>query len=75
MSKAADQARHTRRLEAAQRAYRGRFGEDAPVMPFHRDNPRLSDLLMEAVETGKPLTAEALAEGLRSPRHGGWSGP
>jgi hypothetical protein len=44
-------------------------------MPSHLHNPRLPDLLLEAVEAGKPLTAEAVAEGLGGPRHGCWSGP
>jgi hypothetical protein len=63
-------ARRERRLEAAKGAYLARFGEDAPVSSYHLDNPRLPDLLMEAAEDGEPLTAEALAEGLGSPRPG-----
>ena len=68
-------ARRERRLEAAKGAYLARFGEEAPVASYHLDNPRLPDLLLEAVEAGKPLTAEAVAEGLGGPRHGRWSGP
>ena len=64
-----------RRLEAGKSAYLARFGEDAPVSAYHLDNPRLPDLLMEAAEEGKPLTAEALAEGLGSPRFGCGSEP
>ena len=64
-----------RRLEAGKSAYLARFGEDAPVSAYHLDNPRLPDLLMEAAEDGKPLTAEALAEGLGGPGLGRWSGP
>jgi hypothetical protein len=75
MNTATDHARRERRLEAARRAYRESFGEDAPVMPSHLDHPRLPDLLLEAVEAGEPLTAEAVAEGLGGPRHGCWSGP
>lgn len=67
-------ARRERRLEAARRAYRERFDADAPVMPSDLDNPRLPDLLMEAVEAVKPLTAEALAKGL-GPDNGRWSRP
>ena len=74
MTTATDQARRERRLEVARRAYRGRFGEDAPVMSPDLYNPRLPDLLMEAVEAGEPLTAEALAEGL-GPDNGRWSRP
>ena len=68
-------ARRERRLEAAKSAYLARFGEEAPVASYHLDHPRLSDLLMEAAEDGKPLTAEALAEGLGGPRLGRWSRP
>jgi hypothetical protein len=75
MTTTTDHARRERRVEAARRAYRERFGEDAPVMSSHLDNPRLPDLLMEAVEAGEPLTAEAMAEGLGGPRHGRWNGP
>ena len=75
MTTAMNHARRKRRVEAARRAYRDRFGEDAPVMSSHLDHPRLPDLLLEAVETGKPLTAEAVVEGLGGPRHGRWSGP
>ena len=64
------EARRERRLEAGKSAYRARLGEDAPVSPYHLDNPRFPDLLMEAAEDGEPLTAEALAEGLGSPRPG-----
>jgi hypothetical protein len=63
-------ARRERRLEAAKGAYLARFGEEAPVASYHLDHPRLSDLLMEAAEDGKPLTAEALVEGLGGPRLG-----
>lgn len=65
-------ARRERRLEAARRAYRERFGVDASVSSY-TGHPRLVDALMEAVEAREPLTAEALAEGLGSPRHGRWS--
>jgi hypothetical protein len=69
-----DAARRERRLEAAKRAYRGRFGADAPVSSY-MGHPRLADLLMEAVEGGKPLTAEAVAAWLGAPRLDRWSGP
>ena len=72
MTTATDHARRERRLEVARRTYRERFGEDAPVMSSDLYNPRLPDLLMEAVEAGEPLTAEALAEGL-GPDNGRWS--
>ena len=72
MTTATDHARRERRLEAAMRAYRERFGEDAPLISSHLGHPRLPDLLMEAVEAGKPLTAGALAEGL-GPDNGRWS--
>jgi len=75
MTTATDHARRERRVEAARRAYRERFGKDAPVVSYHLDNPRLPDLLMEAVEAGEPLTAEAVAEGLGAPRFGRWNGP
>jgi hypothetical protein len=78
MTTATDHARRERRerrVEAARRAYRERFREDAPVISSHLDNPRLPDLLMEAVEAGEPLTVEAVAEGLGGPRDRGWSGP
>ena len=75
MTTATDHARRERRVEAARRAYRERFGEDAAVTSSHLGNPRLPDLLMEAVEAGEPLTAEAVAEGLGGPRHRGWSEP
>ena len=68
------EARRKRRLEAAKRAYLERFGEDAPVSSY-LDHPRLPDVLMEAVETGEPLTAEALAKWLGGSRPGRWSGP
>ena len=64
-----------RRLEAGKSAYLARFGEDAPMLSYYLDNPRLPDLLMEAAEGGEPLTAEALAEGLGGPHTGRWSGP
>jgi hypothetical protein len=67
-------ARRERRLEAAKRAYREQFGEDAPAPP-DTDHPRCADALMEAVESGRPLTAEALAKWLGDPRYGRWSGP
>ena len=72
MTTAMDHARHARRdrhLEAARRAYRERFAADAPVSSY-LGHPRLADLLMEAAEDGKPLTAEALAEGLGGPHSG-----
>jgi hypothetical protein len=75
MTTATDHARRERRLEAARRAYRERFEEDAPVVSSHLNNPRLPDLLMEAVEAGKPLNAAALAEGLGGPSYGRWSEP
>jgi hypothetical protein len=68
-------ARRERRLEAARRAYRERFGTDAPVS-LYLGHFRLADALMEAVERGEPLTAEALARWLGSgPRLDRWSGP
>jgi hypothetical protein len=73
MTTTSDHARSDRRLEAARHAYVVRFGADAPVSS-HLGQPRLADLLMEAVEGGEPLTAEAVAEGLGSPRRG-WSEP
>jgi hypothetical protein len=77
MTKAADHARHARharRLEAARRAYVARFGAEAPVSSY-LDHPRLADLLMEAVEVGEPLTAEAVVEGLGEPRYERENGP
>jgi hypothetical protein len=77
MTKATDPARHDRhdrRLEAARRAYVARFGADAPVSSY-LGHPRLADLLMEAVEAGEPLTAEAVAEGLGRPRYERENGP
>jgi hypothetical protein len=73
MTKPADQARRERHLEAARRAYQERFGEDAPVPPY--THPRFADALMEAVERGRPLTAEALAKWLGDPRFGRRIGP
>lgn len=72
MTTATDHARRERRLEAARRTYRERFGADAPVLPSDLDNPRLPDLLMAAVEAGEPLTAEAVTKGL-GPDNGRWS--
>ena len=69
-----DHARRERRLEAAKRAYRERFGADAPVSSYI-GHFRLADALMEAVERGKPLTVEALGKWLGDPRFGRWSGP
>jgi hypothetical protein len=60
---------YERRLKAAESVYLARFGENLPVSPF-RDHCRLPDVLQEAVEHGKPLTAEALAERLGG-RHPG----
>jgi hypothetical protein len=77
MTKATDHARHTRRarhLETARRAYRERFGTEAPVATY-MSHHRLADLLMEAVEGGEPLTAESLARGWASPRTDPWTGP
>ena len=77
MTKATDPARHARqgrRLEAARRAYVARFGADAPVSSY-LGRPRLADLLMEAVEVGRPLTAEAVAAWLGAPRLDRWGGP
>jgi hypothetical protein len=74
MSTAEEHARHKRRLEAARRAYRERFGADAPVSPY-LGHPRLADMLMEAVEGGRPLTAEAVTNWLGAPRFGRRSGP
>ena len=67
-------ARRDRRLEAASRAYREQFGADAPVSSY-LGHPRLADLLMEAVEGGESLTAEAVAKWLGAPRLDRWSGP
>jgi hypothetical protein len=67
-------ARAWRRLEAAKRAYRERFGAEAPVSSY-MGHPRLADLLMEAVEGGEPLTAEVVAKWLGAPRLDPWSGP
>ena len=69
-----DAARARRRLEAAKRAYRERFGADAPVSSY-MGHPRVADALMDAVESGKPLTVEALAKWVGDPRYGRWSGP
>ena len=76
MTVAADfhHARQGRRLEAARRAYVARFGADAPVASY-LSHPRLAEMLMEAVESGKPLTAEAVAAWLGAPRLDRWSGP
>ena len=77
MTMAADNAHHARqgrRLEAARRAYVARFGADAPISSY-LGHPRVADMLMEAVETGKPLTAEAMAKWLGAPRLDRWSGP
>jgi hypothetical protein len=77
MTTAMDHARHARRdrhLEAARRAYRERFAADAPVSSY-LGHPRLADLLMEAVEVGRPLTAEAVAAWLGAPRLDRRSGP
>jgi hypothetical protein len=74
MTLAMGHARHERRLEAAKRAYRERFGEDVPVSPY-TDHLRFADALMKAVERGEPLTTGALAEWLGAPRYGCWSGP
>ena len=74
MSKARDHARRERRMDVAKRAYRERFGADAPVSSYI-GHFRLADALMEAVESGKPLTVEALAERLGAPRLDLWSGP
>jgi hypothetical protein len=68
-------ARRERRLEAAKRAYRERFGRDAPVS-LYLGHSRLADALMEAVERGEPLTSEALARWLGGGPHlDRWSGP
>lgn len=67
-------ARRERRVAAGKCAYLNRFG-DIPPIELYLDHPRLPDVLMEAVETGKPLTAETLAKWLGSPRPGRWSGP
>jgi len=69
-----DAARARRRLEAAKRAYRERFEAEAPVL-FYMGHPRVADALMDAVESGKPLTVEALAKWVGDPRYGRWSGP
>ncbi len=74
MSTAEEHARQKRRLEAAMCAYRRRFGADAPVSSY-LGHPRLADMLMEAVEGGKPLTAAAVAKWLGAPRLSRWSGP
>lgn len=74
MTTAAGHARRERRIEAARRAYQKRFGEDTPVVSRNLYSPHFSDLLMAAVEAGKPLTAEVVAEGLGVPRRGRWSG-
>jgi len=67
------EARRKRHLETAKDAYLVRFGEAAPVAPYHLDNPRLPDLLMEAAEIGEPLTVETLAEWLGGIDRGRWS--
>ena len=77
MTTAIDHARHARRdrhLEAARRAYRERFAADAPVSSY-LGHPRLADLLMEAVEGGEPLTAEAVVKWLGALRLDRWGGP
>jgi hypothetical protein len=67
-----DSVRRERRVEAGKHAYLARFGKDASVSSY-LDHPRLPDMLMEAVESGEPLTAEALAKWLGGPRPGRWS--
>ena len=74
MTTATDRARRERRIEAAKRAYRERFGADAPVSSYI-GHFRLADALMEAVESGKPLTVEALAKALGDAHFERWSGP
>ena len=74
MTTATDRARRERRIEAAKRAYRERFGADAPVSSY-LGHFRLADALMEAVESGKPLTVEALAKWLGDAHSDRWSGP
>ena len=74
MTTATDRARRERRMEAAKRAYRERFGADAPVSSYI-GHFRLADALMEAVESGEPLTVEALAKSLGDAHFERWSGP
>ena len=66
-------ARARRRLETAERAYRERFGADAPISSYI-GHPRVADALMDAVESGKPLTIEALAKWLGDAHSDRWSG-
>ena len=74
MTTATDRARREWRMEAAKRAYRERFGADAPVSSYI-GHFRLADALMEAVESGEPLTVEALAKSLGDAHFERWSGP
>jgi hypothetical protein len=74
MTKPSDHARRERRLKVAKRAYRERFGADAPVSSY-LGHFRLADALMDAVESGKPLTAEALAKWLGDAHSDRWGGP
>ena len=74
MTTATDHARRERRMEVAKRAYQERFGADAPVSSY-LGHFRLADALMDAVESGKPLTVEALAKWLGDAHSGRWSGP
>jgi hypothetical protein len=74
MTTATDRARRERRMEVAKRAYRERFGADAPVSSY-LGHFRLADALMDAVESGKPLTAEALAKWLGDAHSDRWGGP
>jgi hypothetical protein len=67
-------ARARRRLETAEGAYRERFGADAPISSY-MGHPRVADALMDAVESGNPLTVEALAKWVGDPRYRRWSGP
>ena len=74
MTTATDRVRRERRMEVAKRAYLERFGAEAPVSSYI-GHFRLADALMEAVESGEPLTVEALAKSLGGAHFERWSGP
>ena len=74
MTTATDRVRRERRMDVAKRAYLERFGAEAPVSSYI-GHFRLADALMEAVESGEPLTVEALAKSLGDAHFERWSGP
>jgi hypothetical protein len=53
-------------LEAAEDAYRAKFGEFAPVWGFMA-HPRLADELLAAAKRGEKLTADTLRARLSAP--------